>query len=135
MATYTLSSYTCGRCDGKGLLPHYSHVANGTCFACQGTGTVSYTERTDGTMMHKFEVITRYGDFYCATFSSQVLSDRDSSGYRTWGKVANFVEYNDAQKAREMWQQLRGAEHTQLAVTNIVANGNDETKVYQSWDW
>lgn len=28
----------CGRCDGKGKVRGFSHVANGTCFACAGKG-------------------------------------------------------------------------------------------------
>ena len=31
----------CPRCDGKKVLPHYSHVANGVCFMCKGFGSVS----------------------------------------------------------------------------------------------
>lgn len=29
---------TCVKCDGKGVLPMYSHVENGICFSCQGNG-------------------------------------------------------------------------------------------------
>lgn len=28
----------CGRCNGKGYLPHYRHVQNGVCFKCTGWG-------------------------------------------------------------------------------------------------
>lgn len=28
----------CGKCDGTGKLPHFSHVAQGTCFRCGGSG-------------------------------------------------------------------------------------------------
>lgn len=27
---------TCPRCNGKGKLPHYSHVMGGQCFKCKG---------------------------------------------------------------------------------------------------
>jgi hypothetical protein len=30
----------CGKCSGKGTLPHYSHINSGVCFQCGGTGTV-----------------------------------------------------------------------------------------------
>jgi hypothetical protein len=29
---------TCGRCDGKGHIRGFGHVANGVCFACSGAG-------------------------------------------------------------------------------------------------
>lgn len=28
----------CGRCQGKGILPHFVHVVGGVCFRCWGTG-------------------------------------------------------------------------------------------------
>lgn len=28
----------CPRCGGRGVIRAYSHVKNGTCFACKGTG-------------------------------------------------------------------------------------------------
>lgn len=30
----------CGKCDGKGRINAYGHVAGGVCFACAGHGTV-----------------------------------------------------------------------------------------------
>ena len=31
----------CNQCMGTGNLPHYSHVANGVCFVCNGEGKVN----------------------------------------------------------------------------------------------
>lgn len=28
----------CGRCDGKGTIAGYRHIASGLCFECNGTG-------------------------------------------------------------------------------------------------
>jgi hypothetical protein len=33
----------CGKCEGKGILPEYRHIAGGTCFACKGRGIFTYT--------------------------------------------------------------------------------------------
>lgn len=38
----------CWKCDGKGNLPHYNHIAAGICFACQGSGRCSIRQYTDG---------------------------------------------------------------------------------------
>jgi hypothetical protein len=32
----------CHRCGGRGRLDHYRHVANGVCFACDGSGKEGY---------------------------------------------------------------------------------------------
>lgn len=31
----------CPKCNGKGFIGRYSHVASGTCFRCAGSGKVS----------------------------------------------------------------------------------------------
>lgn len=33
-----LTDRVCGRCRGTGHLPQFDHIANGDCFACDGTG-------------------------------------------------------------------------------------------------
>ncbi len=32
------NTVTCNRCNGRGSVPGFSHIANGTCFACHGAG-------------------------------------------------------------------------------------------------
>lgn len=36
---------TCNRCEGKGNIPEYSHILNGVCFNCWGTGDYSFKKR------------------------------------------------------------------------------------------
>lgn len=36
-----LYTYQCRRCHGKGRIPIYRHVQNGTCFACGGSGRIN----------------------------------------------------------------------------------------------
>lgn len=31
----------CPKCDGTGFIGHYAHIANGVCFTCQGSGTIT----------------------------------------------------------------------------------------------
>ena len=35
------NTVTCNRCNGRGSVPGFSHIANGTCFACHGRGRVA----------------------------------------------------------------------------------------------
>ncbi|RTR38616.1 hypothetical protein EKG38_14020 [Shewanella canadensis] len=37
-SSYSRSSGTCPRCDGSGYLSVFSHVENGLCFLCRGSG-------------------------------------------------------------------------------------------------
>ena len=39
-----MTQTTCPKCDGKGRIAQYSHVINGVCFRCQGTGQVTVSE-------------------------------------------------------------------------------------------
>ena len=41
-----MSKMTCPKCDGKGKIPGFSHIHNGDCFACGGTGYL--TDRSQG---------------------------------------------------------------------------------------
>ena len=37
---YTYTKQTCPKCNGKGTLDQYHHIADGQCFHCNGTGEV-----------------------------------------------------------------------------------------------
>lgn len=34
----TMIKVECAKCGGKGHIPHYSNIAGGVCFSCQGRG-------------------------------------------------------------------------------------------------
>ena len=36
----------CCTCDGTGKLSHFNHIADGVCFACNGTGIISSDTKT-----------------------------------------------------------------------------------------
>lgn len=48
----------CWKCDGKGNLPHFNHIENGRCFACQGSGKCSIRQYTDGIQINRDNSIT-----------------------------------------------------------------------------
>jgi len=126
-ATFETLTHTCDRCDGKGRLPHYAHVASGVCFACQGSGTLSQRVRTDGTVMTSLEVFKRDGQFAYASHRKTILTDN-----KEWGKCLLALEL-DHEDARLMWQLLKGEKNTHLSVTEIRSDGGEDTKIYQSW--
>ena len=41
------TTFTCGKCDGRGRLNWASHYANGVCFACKGTGNLDNRDVTN----------------------------------------------------------------------------------------
>lgn len=41
---------TCGKCDGRGKIEAFRHVANGTCFWCEGTGQLAIAARPEQTI-------------------------------------------------------------------------------------
>ena len=128
MATFTTTIANCAKCNGTGRLGHYGHIANGVCFDCQGTGKVSWQDRTDGTIKTSLEVFMRGGQFSYASHRATVLADDG-----TWGKCLICNDLDDADAARALWRDLKGREHTYLAVTVITPNAPEETKVHQSW--
>jgi hypothetical protein len=40
-----MKSFKCGNCDGRGKLSHFSHVSEGVCFACKGSGRIAVSEK------------------------------------------------------------------------------------------
>ena len=126
-ATYETLSATCDRCDGTGRVPHYGHIANGICFQCQGSGKVSFRVRTDGTAKTSLEVWKRNGRFDYASLRS-TLQAADG----TWGKSLVAREISDADEARALWRDLKGQEHTHLAVTDLRPDG-EHTQTFQTW--
>lgn len=42
----TAQTTTCSKCDGKGRINAFSHIENGSCFACKGTGTITRSKST-----------------------------------------------------------------------------------------
>jgi RecJ-like exonuclease len=110
MITTFKTTCVCPNCDGKGKLPHYSHIANGDCFACGGTGTLKITEFIGDNSDVILEVNTRDGQFDHACLRCRTWkNDRAGDGkvYHTWGKDKWCREILDADEARELWRNAK----------------------------
>lgn len=51
----------CPRCFGMKILPHFSHVQNGICFLCGGTGKAKLYSWTEGLRADQERVLWEYG--------------------------------------------------------------------------
>lgn len=108
--TTTLETCTCPHCDGTGKLPHYSHIANGDCFACGGTGTISFKSFIGSNSDVILEVDKRNGQFYCAVLRCRTWKSYISPSHgpmKEWGKDKWCKEINDAEEARRLWRSAK----------------------------
>jgi|DEB0MinimDraft_6_1074348.scaffolds.fasta_scaffold00004_64 RecJ-like exonuclease len=110
MITTFKTTCVCPNCDGKGKLPHYSHIANGDCFACGGTGTLKITEFIGDNSDVILEVNTRRGKFdsaclRCRTWKNEKAGDGKT--YHNWGRDKWCREIVDADEARELWRNAK----------------------------
>lgn len=39
----------CPKCDGRGVIPQYNHIDDGTCYTCKGRGRVKASQKIRGT--------------------------------------------------------------------------------------
>lgn len=121
---------TCPNCDGTGKLPHYSHIANGDCFACGGTGKLDLgRQRKGGTPITMLEVFTRKGKFFYAAHRCTLIHGN------TWGRCLFAADLDDADQARKIWRELKGQPNARLVMTEIPDGWGSETVVvHQSED-
>lgn len=108
------SSFTttcaCPNCDGTGKLPHYSHIANGDCFACNGTGTISFSDFIGSNSDVALDVMLRNGRFWYATLRCRTWKNRMSPSHgatKEWGRDLWCKEINDADEARAIWRTAK----------------------------
>lgn len=47
----TAATYKCPKCNGSGYLSHYSGIANGVCFSCEGNGFKFGAAPTPGVLL------------------------------------------------------------------------------------
>ena len=111
MTTTINETVTCPNCDGTGRLPHYSHIANGTCFACGGTGTITFKTFIGDNSDVILEVFKWKGEFFeaylrCRTWKNE-RAQSDGKVYHTWGKDKWVKCITDAEEARELWRNAK----------------------------
>lgn len=110
MTTTFLTTCDCPNCDGTGKLPHYSHIANGTCFACGGTGSLTFTDFIGSNRDVALDVMLRNGKFWYATLRCRTwknVKDGNGKTYHEWGRDLWYKEINDADEARAIWRTAK----------------------------
>jgi len=108
--TTTTETCTCPNCDGTGKLPHYSHIANGDCFACGGTGVMTFKHFIGKNKDIILEVNKRNGEFWYASLRCRTWKNTpDSTGkmYHTWGRDLWAKDINDVEEARSIWRTAK----------------------------
>lgn len=89
----------CNRCGGSGTVPH-KHIANGTCFACGGSGKISVFEAQD-----KLDLFYKSGQPLCA--GTGVLYSM-TKGTKRINKGGEYTVYMTADKI-VVWNVKAGA--------------------------
>ena len=102
----------CPKCSGTGTLPGFRHIANGDCFMCGATGTISYQTFVGPGRELRLDVFKRNGEFWYAQFrgmtwkpSTLTFDDGTVIETREWGKDLFYREIRDADEARKLWRE------------------------------
>jgi hypothetical protein len=113
----TTTTCTCLNCNGTGKLPHYSHIANGDCFACGATGLMKLTDFIGDNSDISLEVEAANGNFYGATIRCRTWTMSECSVgsganqttglYRSWGRDLWARQITDADEARAIWRTAK----------------------------
>ena len=101
------AAVTCPFCSGSGKLPHFSHVANGDCFACGASGELrDLTAFAGSTSDVILTVILHGGKFYYATLRRRTWKNT-SDGGMLWGRDSFYREIDNADEARTIWRNAK----------------------------
>jgi hypothetical protein len=103
--------HSCCVCSGTGTLPHYSHVADGMCFACQGSGSIADIKAFNGPNSEVcLQVLTQGNSFWyavlaCRTWRDEV--DADGTVWHLHGRDRWSHVISDADEARRIWRHAK----------------------------
>lgn len=101
------AAVTCPFCSGSGKLPHFSHIANGDCFACGASGELrDLTAFVGSNSDMMLTVFLHRGEFSCATLRRRTWKNTREGGM-LWGRDSFYREINDAEEAREIWRNAK----------------------------
>ena len=120
----------CPNCNGTGKLSHFSHIANGDCFACGATGRLNLKQHPKGgTPMISLVVWMRSGAFHYADYRCTLKNGNN------WGRCLFVKNIEDAEHARVIWRELKGFPNASLQTANVVSTDvrDDEVINYQEW--
>tara|TARA_R100001443_G_C3292103_1_gene163113 strand:+ start:282 stop:674 length:393 start_codon:yes stop_codon:yes gene_type:complete len=95
----------CWKCDGKGVHLHWRHINDGTCYACHGTGKISFETFYGDHEDWFLEVFKKDGRFWYAVLSNRTWIEYPWNGQTTreWGKDRSNREIHDVEEARKLW--------------------------------
>lgn len=112
------ASVTCPFCSGSGKLPHFSHVANGDCFACGASGELrDLTAFIGSNSDMMLTVWVNNGTFSGAelrrrTWKTSKCSVGSGSNQtiglcKTWGRDSFCRVIESVDQAREIWRNAK----------------------------
>lgn len=119
----------CPRCDGRGHMSEFAHVANGRCFLCAGEKTidlkyaVNNEKKTVKFQCHVFKKMS--GEFAYMDITAHECTADGRIHSSPWS-----VYVEDADEARALWASFRGNPKVCLSTRQ---NGEAETIYYQDW--
>ena len=104
------ATVTCPFCGGTGKLPHFSHVANGDCFACGASGQLRDLHAFIGDNADMVLTVWLHrGTFSGATLRRRTWKNTTSSfgPCKEWGRDSFCRDISDADEARQIWRDAK----------------------------
>ena len=106
------AAVTCPFCGGSGKLPHFSHIANGDCFACGASGQLRDINAFIGDNSDlMLTVWVNNGTFSGAELRRRTWKNIEMSvaPYRgkEWGRDSFYRVIESAEEAREIWRNAK----------------------------
>ena len=106
------AAVTCPFCGGSGKLPHFSHIANGDCFACGASGQLRDINAFIGDNSDlMLTVWVNNGTFSGAELRRRTWKNIELSvaPYRgkEWGRDSFYRVIESAEEAREIWRNAK----------------------------
>jgi len=104
---------TCPFCGGSGKLPHFSHIANGDCFACGATGKLRDLNAfigDNGDILLTVWINSRYKKFCGAELRRRtwkISTQPNGQKCKTWGRDSFYRVIETADEAREIWRNAK----------------------------
>lgn len=96
----------CPYCNGKGALEHLSHIANGICFQCHGTGTLVVEARSISKKVRDALAAARYRDMQ--RNSKYILVD-EVNGEQYGDDLAQLADACEYSRSLVKWGDPREA--------------------------